>query len=102
MEFPGKESDPSHSCGNTGSLTHCAGLGIEPASQSSQNAAYPVAPQQELLFFIVFLPFFLFLSFLPSFLSFFPSSLLLSFSLFLSFPLSLFKRASERGDNRAQ
>ena len=37
-------SDPScrcnlsHSCGNTGSLTHCAGLGIEPASQCSQDA----------------------------------------------------------------
>ena len=28
----------NHSCGNTGSLTHCAaGLGIEPASQCSQD-----------------------------------------------------------------
>ena len=54
MELPDQGSDPSHSCNlshscrNTGSLTHCAGLGIEPASQYSQDAADPVAPQWEL------------------------------------------------------
>ena len=38
MEFPGQGSDLSHrcdlchSCGNTGSLTHCAGPGIKPVS----------------------------------------------------------------------
>ena len=38
MEFSGQRSDPSHycnlshSCGNTRSLTHCAGLGIKPVS----------------------------------------------------------------------
>ena len=37
-----------HSCSNAGSLTHCAGLGIEPASQGSQDTADPIAPQQEL------------------------------------------------------
>ena len=48
-EFLGQESDPSHSCdlcygcGDVRSLTHCAGLGIEPASQCSQDAADPVA-----------------------------------------------------------
>ena len=54
MEFPGQESDPSHSfnlsqnCSNAGSLTHCAEPRIEPASQCPQDAADPVAPQQEL------------------------------------------------------
>ena len=33
---------------NAGSLTHCAGLGIKPASQHSQDATDPVALQQEL------------------------------------------------------
>ena len=28
-----------HSCGNAGSLTHCAGPGIKPASQCSRGAA---------------------------------------------------------------
>jgi len=55
MEFPGQGSDLRssedlrHSCGSTRSLTHCAGLGIEPASQGSHDAADPVVPQQELL-----------------------------------------------------
>ena len=54
MEFPGQGSDPNrncrlrHSCGNTGSLTHCARSGVEPASQRSQDAANPVTPQREL------------------------------------------------------
>ena len=54
MEFLGQGSDPSHSqdlscsCSNDRSLTHCARLGIEPASQRSQDAADPVVPQQEL------------------------------------------------------
>ena len=53
-EFPGQGSAPRcscdllHSCGNVGSLTHCAGLGIEPASQLSRDTADPVAPQWEL------------------------------------------------------
>ena len=54
MEFPGQESDPNQSSdlrcsyGNARSLTHCAGLGIEPASQQSQDTTDPVAPQREL------------------------------------------------------
>ena len=54
MEFLGQGSDLSHHCNlscncrNARSLTHCAGLGIEPASQDSQDAADPVAPWQEL------------------------------------------------------
>ena len=55
MEFPGQGSDPSHNCrlspccSNTRSLTPCAGLGIEPASQRSQDAADPIVPRRELL-----------------------------------------------------
>ena len=55
MEFPNQGSDLSdschlgHSCGNARSLTHYAGLGIEPAFQRSQDATEPVAPQRELL-----------------------------------------------------
>ena len=51
----GQGSDPSHrcdlslSCVNARSLTRCAGLGIEPAFQCSQDAVYPVVPQQEFL-----------------------------------------------------
>ena len=41
--------DLSHSCGNTGSLTHCARPGIKPASQHPQDAASPAAPQWELM-----------------------------------------------------
>ena len=54
LEFPGQGSDPkhcpdlSHSWGNTGSLTHCAGPSIEPVSQCSQDANDPVAPLREL------------------------------------------------------
>ena len=49
MEFPSQRSDPSHrrDLSNTGSLTHGARPGIEPASQRSQDAADPIAPQQE-------------------------------------------------------
>ena len=55
MEFPGQGSDPScrfdlsHSCSNARSFTHCAGPGIKPASQQSQEAADPVTAQWELL-----------------------------------------------------
>ena len=54
VEFPGQESDLSHSCkpshchSNTGSLTHCVRTEIEPASQCSQDAANLIAPQKEL------------------------------------------------------
>ena len=55
MEFPGQGWEPSHgcnlrcSCSNAGSLTHCAGLGIEPRSLHSRDApADPIALQQEL------------------------------------------------------
>ena len=54
-EFPGQGSDRScscnlcHSCSSVGSLTQCAGLRIETASQHSRDAADPVVPQWELL-----------------------------------------------------
>ena len=51
MPDPSHICDLSHSCGNAGSLTHCAGPGIKPASQRSQDATDPVVPQQELLGF---------------------------------------------------
>ena len=38
----------SRNCSNTGFLTHCAGLGITPKSQHSQDTADPVMPQWEL------------------------------------------------------
>lgn len=41
--------DLSHSCGNVGSLTHCVGPGMAPASQRSRYTADPTAPQGELL-----------------------------------------------------
>ena len=53
MEFLGQGSDLScscklsRSCGNAGSLTDYVGLGIEPKSQCSQDAADPFAPQKE-------------------------------------------------------
>ena len=56
MKFLGQGSDPScgydlsRSCGNTGSLTHYAGLGNKPVSQHSQDTTNPVVPQRELLF----------------------------------------------------
>ena len=55
MEFLGQGSDPSHSrdlshsCGNAGSLTHCAGPTIEPVSQSSQDTTDAITTKQELL-----------------------------------------------------
>ena len=55
MDFLGLGSDPSHShdlswnCNNTTSLTHCAGPGIKPVTQHSQDATDSIAPQQELL-----------------------------------------------------
>ena len=36
------------SCGNTGSLTHCARPGMEPASWCCRDAADPVVLQSEL------------------------------------------------------
>ena len=54
MEFLGQGLDPClncdlHcSCGNSGSLIYCAGPGIEPASQHSQDATDSVVPQQDL------------------------------------------------------
>ena len=54
VKFLGQGSDLSHSCNlscscsNARSLTHCAGQGVRPASQGSQAAADPVAPQWEL------------------------------------------------------
>ena len=54
LAIQGQGSDLSHSCdlsrscGNAGSLTHCARLGIEPVSQTSQEAADLAAPQWEL------------------------------------------------------
>ena len=55
MEFLGQGSDPSHShylnssCGRSKSLTHHSGLGIEPETQNSQDAANPAVPQWQLL-----------------------------------------------------
>ena len=51
MAFQGQGSDLSCnydlgcSCGNARSLTHCASLGIKPASQLSQDATHPIVPQ---------------------------------------------------------
>ena len=53
MELPGQGSglrcswELSHNCGNTGSLTHYAGLGIKPAPQCSKDPDNPVVPQRE-------------------------------------------------------
>ena len=55
---PRQGSDPrcnlslSHNCGNSRSLTHCVRLGIEPAFQSSHSTTNPIAPRQELPFFV--------------------------------------------------
>ena len=63
LELLGQGSNQSHSrelshnCDNARSLTHCAGLGIEPISQCSQDVANPAAPQQDLqciCFYIVY------------------------------------------------
>ena len=49
----GKGSDPrctcnlGCSCGNAGSLAQCAGPGMEPASQCTQDASDLIAPQRE-------------------------------------------------------
>ena len=57
MECPGQGSDLSHSCNlshscsSAGSLTHCVRLGIEPASQRSQDTAHLVVPHRERLSF---------------------------------------------------
>lgn len=54
-EFPGQGSYPSHSSdlchsyNNSGSLVHCAGLGIQPLSQLSRDTSDPTAPQRDLL-----------------------------------------------------
>lgn len=54
MELPGQGSHPSHNCklpqlcGNAGSLTLCAGPGLEPTSQRPQDEADSIAPQREL------------------------------------------------------
>ena len=48
MEFLGQRSDVSHSCSNARSLTHCAGPGIESATQCFRDTANPISPQQEL------------------------------------------------------
>ena len=54
---PGIRSEPqlelSCSCSNTRSLTYCAGQGIKPTSQSSQDTADPLAPQLESLDFFL-------------------------------------------------
>lgn len=47
MELQGQGADPSQSC-STGSLTHCARLGIRPESQHSQDATDPAATQWDL------------------------------------------------------
>ena len=55
--IPRQGSDPSHGCdpscsyGNTGSLTHCSGLGSKPLPQCSQDTADPVVPQWGLILF---------------------------------------------------
>ena len=46
---PQPQCNLSCSCSNAWSLTHCARLGIEPASQRSQDNTNPVVPQWELL-----------------------------------------------------
>ena len=67
MALLGQGSDASHSCDpchsrvKAGSLTHCAGPGIELASQGSRDTTNPVVPQGELLF--VQPLYFIFLSF---------------------------------------
>ena len=45
IEFLGQGSDLSCSCGKV--IIHCAGPGISPVSQHSQDAADPATPQWE-------------------------------------------------------
>ena len=57
MDFSSQGSDLSHSCnlslscGNAGSLTHCAGLGIEPESHAPEMLLIPLC-HTRLLFFV--------------------------------------------------
>ena len=51
---PGQGLDLSRHCDNTRSLTHCAGPGIEPVSQCSQDTTDPVVSQGGRLFFLLF------------------------------------------------
>ena len=58
MELQGQGTDPrcslKLSCsGSAGSLTHCAGSDIKPASQCFHDTADPIAPQWEILFVII-------------------------------------------------
>ena len=59
MEFLSQETDPSGncdlhcSCCNARSLTHCAGLRIKP--QCSRDTADLIAPQWELMSFVLIL-----------------------------------------------
>ena len=52
-EFLGQGSDPSHtrnihcSCGSAGSLPHCAGLGIESASQCPRDLSIPLCHSRD-------------------------------------------------------
>ena len=48
------------SCGNAGSPTHCARLGINPETQRSQDSTHPVVPQWELQYLLSFDFFFFF------------------------------------------
>ena len=46
--FPRPGIRSGHCC-NSRSLTHCVGLGVEPASQCSRDTSDLIGPQQELL-----------------------------------------------------
>ena len=54
-KFPGQRLNPSHSCGNTGSLTHCTQPGTEPKTLQQPKVLQRLlhfvsaVPQQELL-----------------------------------------------------
>ena len=58
MDFLGPGLDPSsrcdlsHSCGNTGSLTHCASQGCNLCPRAPKEAADHIAPQWELLSYL--------------------------------------------------
>ena len=56
---PGIRSEPQVQpmlrCSIARSLTHCAGPGIKPASQQSQDATDSAAPQRELLYAFYYL-----------------------------------------------
>ena len=65
LEFLGQGTDPSCSChlhcscGNTGSLTHCPGLGLRPVSWRCRDAVDPVALRRSTTF-IIFINYFFF------------------------------------------